>query len=124
MPHKYRDAVTLVQKWPDGSITRVNATVLNSHVQSATSTVKLRNNSGVLPDGEFLDLVFPRELPEGHSPKSIHLGDLFKHAGLVPAYVDGANIGWEPTDGEKAVLHIKALRSEVAGLKAKLKKQE
>jgi hypothetical protein len=93
MPLKYGDSVVLIQKSPDG-YRRVNAIVLASHFQpkNVTRAAALKNDKGILPEGEYLDLEFPRALPEGQRPKS--RDDVFQPAYTVPPFVAGAAIGW------------------------------
>jgi len=96
MPLKYGDVVSLVQKSSDGSIIRTNAFVLASSVQAkdATRSTGLRGPAGLLPEGEYLDLVFLAPLPAGQSVKT-RGAELFRFTNITPAWKSGAWIGWE-----------------------------
>jgi hypothetical protein len=104
---KYSDSVVLIRKSPDGSLTRVNAFVLASFIQAkdATRSTGLRDNRGLLPEGEYLDLMFLEPLPEGVNVKTTAPSELFKPASLTPPWKDGANIGWEAADKELRAEH-------------------
>ena len=100
MSHEYGDSVVLIKKSPDGSIRRVNAIVLSSVSQVAMtpSTPRshaLRDSKGtVLPEGEYLDVMYPREF-DGQPPKSLALDLIVQKAHSVPPWVEGAWIGWQ-----------------------------
>ena len=105
MPQKYGDAVVLIQKQRDGSLTRVNAHVLRSFVQpdgaetfnpkQVELTRALKDSNGkAFPGGEYLDLAFPTPgLPEPITSRSLE--NIYRHAASVPPYKDGAWIGWD-----------------------------
>jgi hypothetical protein len=98
---KYGDAVTLIQKSPDGkSLRRVNAIVLRSDTQRAdksrSSGFALNDAQGkALPEGEYLDLAFPRDIPEGHSIKASDMGGIFQPSYVTPPWKEGAFKGWQ-----------------------------
>jgi hypothetical protein len=101
MPLKYSDAAVLVKKSPDGKrITRVNAIVMASAIQPKDATARaggLKDRSGkMLPEGEYLDLAIPRDLAPGVKAMSPEV--IFQQAVCVPAWREGAWIGWEPAD--------------------------
>lgn len=95
MPHQYRDAVCLIQKSRDGTLSRVNAIVLASTVQPANVNRHhaLKDRGAVLPEGEYLDLAFPRDLA-GHQLKSSNMDAVFQKAYHVPEWEEDAWIGW------------------------------
>ena len=97
MAHQYRDAVVLIQKSRDGTLTRVNAIVLASTVQPANVNRHhaLKSSGAVLPAGEYLDLAYPRDLA-GHQLKSSDMDAVFQKAYHVPRWSEGSWIGWEP----------------------------
>jgi hypothetical protein len=123
MAYKFGDVVVLNKKSPDGSLRRVNAIVIASAVQSADAKLLtgLRDHRGaLLPAGEYLDLAFPREYPEGHLIKTRDMESLFQPAYHVAPWKEGAHVGWESAP---TVEHIAALRRENSDLKTKLSKK-
>jgi hypothetical protein len=120
MSLKYGDAVVLVQKWPDGTVHRVKAIVLHSVVQppNVHRSKALRDHKGPLPEGEYLDLAFPREVVEGQQFKPQSIYSAFSGAVCVPQYKDGATIGWELPDTFEA--ENAELRAANAKLRAEL----
>ena len=106
MAFKYRDSVTLIQKQTDGSLSRVNAIVLTSRIQPVgadkLSPAEFQRRGALrgggskpLPAGEYLDVVFPVDLPEARIAKESNMNEIFRRASVVPEYKDGAAIGWE-----------------------------
>ncbi len=122
MSLKYGDAVVLVQKRPDGTVHRVNAIVLHSVVQppNVHRSKALRDHKGPLPEGEYLDLAFPREVVEGQQFKPQSIYSAFSGAVCVPQHKDGATIGWELPDTFEA--ENAELRAANAKLRAELAK--
>jgi hypothetical protein len=120
MSLKYGDAVVLVQKWPDDTVHRVKAIVLHSVVQppNVHRSKALRDHKGPLPEGEYLDLAFPREVVEGQQFKPQSIYSAFSGAVCVPQYKDGATIGWELPDTFEA--ENAELRAANAKLRAEL----
>jgi hypothetical protein len=119
MALKYGDAVVLVRKSRDvdgkDSISRVNAIVLASATQppNANRRGALKNHKGVLPHGEYLDLAFPTELPEGQLLTSRSADHIFRFAYAVPEWDGDGNIGWErAADREQFNAAYGALASE------------
>jgi len=111
MGHKFGDAVTLVQKSRDGTLTRVNATVLRAAVQPTGAekwdpkqvefAKALKGHTGKpLPGGEYLDLAFPNLglAPAGQLLTTSDPALIFKLAHAVPEWNDAAFIGWEESD--------------------------
>lgn len=101
MPHAFGDVVVLILKSRDGDkdvLRRVNATVLASVTQPAnpTPSTALKTNAGVLPEGEYLDVIYPRQFAPGQAPKAADLDSLFQRSHVVHPWKDGAVIGWEP----------------------------
>lgn len=99
MALKYGDAVTLVKKSPDGkTFSRVNATVIRSAIQPAKvkRSQALKDVTGALAEGEYLDLLFPREQPVGLIVKSLAPEEIFQKALVVAPFTEGSTIGWEP----------------------------
>ena len=98
MSLKFGDSVVLVQKSSDGKIRRTNAIVLASVVQPSNVDPRqaLRDHRGILPAGEYLDVIFPRQFPNGNPPKSSDLDVLFQRAVQVGQWKADAWIGWEP----------------------------
>lgn len=97
MPYKYRDAVVLIKKSPDGTIRRVNAIVLRSveQIPNAPRSTALRAQNGVnLPPGEYLDLAFPRDLG-GQEGTLGSVESVFSKAHNVPAWKEESWIGWQ-----------------------------
>src|ERR1700690_81009 len=99
MTLKFGDDVTLVKKSPDGTITRVNAIVIASVVQQpgVHRSKALRTQSGVLPEGEYLDLAYPvMELAQtGVAPTTRDMDVLFRKTSATPPWKEGSWIGWE-----------------------------
>jgi hypothetical protein len=95
---KYSDSVTLVQRQSDGSITRTNALVLASAIQPKNASIHtgLKNQHGLLPEGEYLDLAFLTPMPDGQVLKTTSAENYTRPAHLVAPWKDGAVIGWEP----------------------------
>ena len=120
MSLKYGDAVVLVQKRPDGTVHRVKAIVLHSVVQppNVHRSKALRDHKGPLPEGEYLDLAFPREVVEGQQFKPQSIYSAFSGAVCVPQYKDGATIGWELPDTFEA--ENAELRAANATLRAQI----
>jgi len=106
MALKYKDAVVLVRKSRDAdgidAVSRVNAIVLASATQPPNAHTRgaLKNHKGVLPHGEYLDLTFPTELPEGQVLTSRSADHIFRFAYAVPEWDGYGNIGWEPPTAE------------------------
>jgi hypothetical protein len=97
MALKYGDAVVLLQKRPDGTVSRVNAIVLDSIVHTPrTADRKVIEGA---PAEEHLDVMFPRELPDGHTPKTREPGAIFQPAYDVRAWRDDLYIGWQWSPG-------------------------
>lgn len=119
---KYGDAVVLVQKSPDGVTSRVNALVLAGVVQvkdaSARNPLTLKNHAGVLPQGEYLDLLFLPPVQNGVRLKT-NGSEALRNANAVPVWTEGAWIGWEPAD-----LEFKALQSTHAYWTGEAQKKE
>ncbi len=97
MALKYGDAVVLVQRLPDGTLRRVNAIVMHSAVQppNVHRSKALKDHRGIIPEGEYLDIAFPRVLADGQALKSRTMEALFQPDWAVPAWKEGANKGWE-----------------------------
>src|SRR5208283_3477684 len=124
MSLKYGDAVVLVQKRPDGTVHRVNAIVLHSVVQppNVHRSKALRDHKSPLPEGEYLDLAFPREVVEGQQFKPQSIYSAFSGAVCVPQYKDGATIGWElPDTFEAENAELRAENAELRAANAKLR---
>lgn len=95
---KYGDSVVLIQKSGDGTITRLNAFVLRSATQPADATRAngLKNHKGdLLAEGEYLDLIFPRQYENGQPPSSVHFTETVQPTACTPPWKDGAFIGWQ-----------------------------
>lgn len=109
---KYGDCVVLVQKSRDPqtkevSVQRTNAFVMRSVVQpegaekfspaKVQSTQALKGpNTQPLPGGEYLDLMYPRPLPNGQTSTTVQMPELiFGRAHAVAPWKEGAFIGWE-----------------------------
>lgn len=125
----FGDAVVLIQKSPDGSIRRVNATVLASVVQPSNINPRhaLKDHRGVLPEGEYLELLYPRSFPNGQPPRTRDLDSLFQRAVSVPIWRDGAWIGWEPSVSDSLKSSLRSLiadredqEKKIAELEAKV----
>ena len=119
MPLKYGDSVILIQKSGE-ELRRLNAIVLTSATQpkDAVRATGLKDHKGdLLPEGEYIDLVFPRPFENGQAPKTREVSALFQYAYGVAPWKDGAFIGWQPAPTQA---HIAALRAENADLKKKL----
>lgn len=125
MPHAFGDVVVLILKSRDGDkdvLRRVNATVLASVVQPANPqpSTALKTHAGVLPEGEYLDVIYPRQFAQGSAPKASDLDSLFQRAHVVAPWKDGAVIGWEAADkaDKKAIADMTAgiaiLRQQLA----------
>lgn len=104
---KYGDAVVLVQKSPgDGSVSRTNAIVLASTVQSEERTHAMKDHRGAtVADGEYLALAYPNLglVPEGQVLNTRTPEVIFKLTYDTPRWKDGAWIGWEPAPSEEDV---------------------
>ena len=111
MALKYGDAVVLVQRLPDGTLRRVNAIVMHSAVQppNVHRSKALKDHRGIIPEGEYLDIAFPRVLAYGQALKSRTMEALFQPDWAVPAWKEGANKGWElPATFEAENAELKA----------------
>lgn len=107
MPQKFGDGVTLIQKSPDGSLTRVSAIVLASRIQpdgAETLNPKqvelakaIKDHNGPKPGGEYLDLAIPT-VTLGQTVNDLSV--LFRRGYAVPEWYDGSWIGWEDELGE------------------------
>jgi hypothetical protein len=101
MALKFGDQVVLVQKSLDNDkkevIRRVKATVLDSVTQPPNVNPReaLRDHRGIIPEGEHLELIFPRTFLNGQPPKARDLDLLFQRAVSVPQWKEGLWIGWE-----------------------------
>jgi hypothetical protein len=127
---KYGDCVVLVQKSRDPqtkevSVQRTNAFVMRSVVQpegaekfspaKVQSTQALKGpNTQPLPGGEYLDLMYPRPLPNGQTSTTVQMPELiFGRAHAVAPWKEGAFIGWEiPKVAEPAAVGEQAKLKE------------
>jgi hypothetical protein len=75
----------------------VNAIVMHSAVQppNVHRSKALKDHRGIIPEGEYLDIAFPRVLAYGQALKSRTMEALFQPDWAVPAWKEGANKGWE-----------------------------
>lgn len=98
---KYGDSVTLIKKSREGDkdvLRRVNAIVLHSASQppNVSRSNALKGPGSVLiPEGEYLDLAYPRDLPEGQIVKSRDMSTIFQPTYATPPWQEGASIGWQ-----------------------------
>lgn len=117
MSLKFGDAVILVQKSGDGTISRTNAIVLGSRIQpfNVNRAHALKDDSRKpLPEGEYLDLAYPNLglAPEGTTLKTRTPDVIFRLAYDVHVWSEELWIGWEPATQTVVVVEAPGLPSE------------